>query len=415
MRSSSRVLLWCLALLGCDPAAPGGGSGGAAPGGGGASGGVHSASGGTGLLSSGGDAASGSGGQSPAGGSGGAAPGGGGASGGSASGGTPSGGASGGTAGDPSCEAGVWTGQEPAHLTLSGNTFAHDPTMIKVGDTYYRFWTGDFIPMATSTNLTNWSNAPAVYDDEYPDWAITWLGGVPDETFNFPWAPDVSSFAGLIHLYSSFSAKFGDNISCISHLSTPDIDLTPFTDHGPVVCTEGNEAHNAIDAEVGFDENGAPWLAFGSFWDGIMAMELAADGSSLGGGLQNLAWAPEIEAPVLLRRCGYHYLLVSLGLCCPGEGRSVDDLSYRVVVGRSTSILGPYLDREGIAMTDGGGSLVVEGDGVTWAAAGHSDVLVDGDQIYHLYHAYRQSNGDAELRIVELYFDEDGWPVPHAP
>jgi len=309
----------------------------------------------------------------------------------------------------------VWEGQTPGQLTLSGNTFAHDPTMIKVGDTYYRFWTGDFIPMATSIDLTNWDNGPSVYDGAYPAWVQTWLADVPGETFNFPWAPDVSSFAGQVHLYSTFSAKFGDNISCISHLSTPDIELVPFTDHGPVICTAGDEGHNAIDADVGFDENGAPWLAFGSFWDGIMAMELTADGSQASTNLENLAWAPEIEAPVLLRRCGYHYLFVSHGLCCPGEGRSVDELSYRVLVGRSDSILGPYVDRDGMAMTDGGGTLVVEGDGVTWAAAGHSDVLVDGDDLYHLYHAYRQSNGAAELRIAELYFDESGWPVPHAP
>ena len=54
----------------------------------------------------------------------------------------------------------------------------------------------------------------------------------------------------------------------------------------------------------------------------------------------------------------------------------------------------------------------MEGDGVTWAAAGHSDVIATDDNIYHFYHAYRQSNGGAELRIVEMPFDEDGWPVP---
>lgn len=287
--------------------------------------------------------------------------------------------------------------------------------MIRIGDTYYRFWTGDFIPMAKSSDLANWSNAPSVYNGAYPDWVDTWLAGVPNETFNFPWAPEVSSFAGRVHLYSTFSAKFGDNVSCIAHLSTPDIESDEFTDHGPIVCTEGDESYNAIDADVGFDGQGIPWLAFGSFWDGIMLTELADDGSATVGELTNIAWASEIEAPVLFRRCGYHYLFVSWGLCCPGEGRSVDDLSYRVVVGRAESIAGPYLDRTGTPMTDGGGTLVVEGDGVTWAAAGHSDVLLDGDHIYHLYHAYRQSNGDAELRIADLLFDAEGWPVPHAP
>ena len=40
---------------------------------------------------------------------------------------------------------------------------------------------------------------------------------------------------------------------------------------------------------------------------------------------------------------------------------------------------------------------------------------VTGDKIYHLYHAYRQSDGGAQLRIVELPFDDEGWPVPGGP
>lgn len=57
----------------------------------------------------------------------------------------------------------------------------------------------------------------------------------------------------------------------------------------------------------------------------------------------------------------------------------------------------------------------MQGDGVEFAAAGHSDVIVQGDTVYHFYHAYRQSNGAATLRIVELPFDDEGWPVPGGP
>ncbi len=374
---------------------------------------------GSGGLGSGGEAmtggtlgAGGTGGAPAAGGlgSGGTGDGGGGAPG---SGGSDTG--TGGQGDDPTCAAGIWDGSEPAILDLGGNTFAHDPTMIKAGSTYHRFWTGDYIQHATSTNLTNWSNAPPVYESSYPSWSSTWLDTVAGQTFNFPWAPDVSYFGGQYHLYSSFSAKFGDNISCITHLSTSDVSSGNWTDHGPVICTEGNENYNAIDADVGITTEGTPWLSFGSFWGGLYAFELNQDGSRKDDNLTHLAWASQIEAPVLFYRCGFYYLFVTWGLCCPGEGRSVDDLTYRVAVGRSTSITGPYVDKNGTALTEGGGTLLVEGDGVTWAAAGHSDVLLDGDKIYHMYHAYRQSNGGAEFRIVELPFDEDGWPVPGGP
>jgi arabinan endo-1,5-alpha-L-arabinosidase len=288
--------------------------------------------------------------------------------------------------------------------------------MIFANGVYYRFWTGDYIPSAKSTNLTSWQDAPAIFANKtYSPWVDSWLAGIPGETFNFPWAPDVSFFNGRYHLYSSFSAKFGDNISCITHLTANDIAAGGWTDQGTVICTTGSENYNAIDADVGLDASGKPYLAFGSFWNGIMVTPLAADGSRSGTTLTRLAWASQIEAPVLFRRCGYYYLFVTWGLCCPGEGRTVDQLTYRVAVGRSQNILGPYVDRDGKAMLDGGGTLMVQGDDVTWAAAGHSDVLVAGSKIYHLYHAYRQSDGGAQLRIVEMPFDSDGWPVPAGP
>jgi len=80
--------------------------------------------------------------------------------------------------------------------------------MIKVNDTYYRFQTGPNIPSAKSANLINWEGAPSVYNAR-PGWANDWLGGISGQTFNFPWAPDVSEFNWKVHIYSSFSAKFG--------------------------------------------------------------------------------------------------------------------------------------------------------------------------------------------------------------
>ena len=312
------------------------------------------------------------------------------------------------------CDVGVYDGVKPTPLPLSGATFAHDPTMIEVNGTFYRFWTGRDIPVATSTDLRSWRNARPVFTSGYPDWVGPWLDDVPRQTFNFPWAPDVSAFGGQVHLYSSFSARFGANISCITHLTTDDPGSGDWTDHGPVICTDGSERYNAIDADVALDRDGTPWFAFGSFWDGIMAFELDQRGDRVGTDLTRLAWAREIEAPVLFYRCGYYYLFVTWGICCPGENRRVQDLTYRVAVGRSEDILGPYIDRDGRPMLEGGGTIVVQGD-ATFAAAGHSDVIVSGDKIYHFYHAYRRPTGAAELRIVEMPFDDEGWPVPAGP
>jgi arabinan endo-1,5-alpha-L-arabinosidase len=312
------------------------------------------------------------------------------------------------------CDIGTFTGTRPDPLRLSGNTFAHDPTLLAVEGGFMRFWTGDNVPTAFSEDLLRWENAAPVYAGGYPQWVTDWKADHPGNTFNFPWAPDVSFFEGRYHLYSSFSAFFGRNQSCITHLSTDDPKSGNWTDHGPVICTDGSQNYNAIDADVSLDTEGNIWLAFGSFWDGIFMMELDTTGARKNDNLEHLAAAREIEAPVLFYRCGYYYLFVTFGLCCPGEGRSVQDLTYRVGVGRSEHIQGPYVDREGRALLEGGGTLLVEGDG-TYAAAGHSDVFVSGDRIYHTYHAYRRADAGAELRIVELPFDEEGWPVGGTP
>ncbi|HET8934644.1 MAG TPA: family 43 glycosylhydrolase, partial [Polyangiales bacterium] len=106
---------------------------------------------------------------------------------------------------DDLCQVSLSTGQAPMRPQLSGNTFAHDPTMIEADGVYYRFWTGERLPMATSRDLSNWTDGPAVYRNGYPKWSTDWLAGISGQSFNFPWAPDASFFGGKYHIYASFS------------------------------------------------------------------------------------------------------------------------------------------------------------------------------------------------------------------
>ncbi len=298
--------------------------------------------------------------------------------------------------------------------------------MIEADGVFYRFDTGRNIPSFRSTDLRSWQGNGSVYTNSTypPGWLVDfrnehgWTSGDNQD----PWAPDVIYFGGRYHVYSSNSLFFGRNISCISHLTTSDISSGDWTDHGSVVCTYGSEQFNAIDPDVELDADGTPWLAFGSFWrQAIQIIQLDQDGNRVGDDFHHVAHAGSIEGPVLFRRCGYYYLFVSHGLCCPNTteaARNINAIDYRVVVGRSENILGPYVDKNGVDMTDGGGSMMVEGSNTSgvdspYAAAGHSEVIVSGDKIYHLYHAYPYSrNPYAELRIVEMPFDDEGWPVP---
>ena len=110
-----------------------------------------------------------------------------------------------------------------------------------------------------------------------------------------------------------------------------------------------------------------------------------------------------------MRRCGYYYLFVSFDACCRGS-----DSTYNLRVGRSRELLGPYLDRAGTALLNGGGTLLLSGD-ADWAGPGHNAVLFDGSRAFNVYHAYATTNGASQLRISELAWDAEGWPVSGGP
>ncbi|MGK3996274.1 arabinan endo-1,5-alpha-L-arabinosidase [Sorangium sp. So ce1024] len=337
----------------------------------------------------------------------------GGAGAGGSGGGEGGGGGSGGDGGgdDRCAEAVLDPSSPPAALRLSGDLGTHDPVIIQAGDRYHLFQTGDRIPMKTSSDLLNWQSAGRVFDAR-PAWAAERVPGVEDL-----WAPDISRFGDAYHLYYSAST-FGSNRSCIGHATKSSLDAAgPWTDHGAVICSNAGATRddwNAIDPNVAFDEEGTPWLSFGSFWTGIKMVKLTLSGERADGELHALASRPDargaLEAPFIVRRCGFYYLFVSFDSCCRGV-----DSTYNMVVGRSTRITGPYVDKEGRAMMSGGGTLLVQGDG-RWKGPGHNAVLFAKDRAYNVYHAYNvEKNGEPTLRISELVWDSDGWPISGGP
>ena len=81
------------------------------------------------------------------------------------------------------------------------------------------------------------------------------------------------------------------------------------------------------------------------------------------------------------------------------------------MVGRSKDVRGPYLDKDGISMAEGGGSLLLAGD-TDWAGQGGCSVYTFDGKDYLVFHAYEMAdNGLQKLRIAELKWDEKGWPV----
>jgi len=90
-------------------------------------------------------------------------------------------------------------------------------------------------------------------------------------------------------------------------------------------------------------------------------------------------------------------------MCCRGK-----DSTYKTMVGRAKRITGPYIDKDGKPMMEGGGTLVVEGIGA-WRGAGHVAVLFDSDADLLVFHAYDGTTGKPFLQISTMVW-EDGWP-----
>jgi arabinan endo-1,5-alpha-L-arabinosidase len=294
----------------------------------------------------------------------------------------------------------------PRVLTLSGDLTVHDPAIIATEAAFYVLSTGPGIDLRRSFDLTHWQYQGRVFNTN-PAWIATRVTNVRDL-----WAPDIARFGGLYHLYYSASS-FGSRDSCIGHAVTTNLDTPVWTDRGPVVCTENSDDYNAIDPNVVIDGAGQPWLSFGSFWSGIKLIPLDQNGFRSGTSMTSIASRlPDeeaIEAPYIIRHAGYYYLFVSFDLCCRATSST-----YKIFVGRSASVTGPYVDADGTPLLEGGGTQVLVGD-TRFRGPGHNSILSwDGHDflVYHAYDATRR--GEQTLRIAEFVW-QDEWPLSGGP
>lgn len=289
----------------------------------------------------------------------------------------------------------------------------HDPCLIRHGEYYYLFSTGRGIPIRRSKDLQHWDRLGRVFD-ELPDWTRK---KVPE--VRALWAPAISRLSGEYRLYYSVST-FGSNRSCIGLATNatldPDDEDYEWVDQGPVICSEpGQDNWNAIDPNVVLDETQRPWMAFGSFWSGIKLLRLDAETgkrSEADTTLHSIAGrgGGAIEAPFIVRKNDAFYLFVSFDQCCQGV-----DSTYNIRVGRSEQITGPYVDRDGTPMTEGGGTLVLAGHGHV-IGPGHNAVLLGKDADWLVHHFYdTRADGVPTLQIRPLLWAHDGWPLAGEP
>jgi arabinan endo-1,5-alpha-L-arabinosidase len=264
--------------------------------------------------------------------------------------------------------------------------------------------------------------------DAIPDWIQQRSPGTKEL-----WAPDISFEHGEYRLYYAYSL-FGVNTSGIGLATNKTLDPErsnyKWVDHGLVLESKASDDFNAIDANYIEDAQHRAWLSFGSFWGGIKMRALDAKTGMLSTTdtkLYSLAsrvrpehpatqkFDPEhptlppdwqaIEAPFIIAHGGYYYLFVSFDLCCRGV-RS----TYKTMVGRSKSVVGPYFDKTGMPMQQGGGTLLL-GPNKRWLGPGGESVLhqAAGTDLI-VFHAYDATTGRPALQISTLAW-KDGWPI----
>jgi arabinan endo-1,5-alpha-L-arabinosidase len=290
------------------------------------------------------------------------------------------------------------SGGNTYHWPLTGNLGTHDPTLINENGTWWQFQTGVGIYGKVSRNGgLQWDPLPSVL----PNGLSWWRTYVPNQSGNDVWAPDVKVYNGRTYLYYSVST-FGSKVSLIGLLSASSIDTGDWRDDGLVIRTTESNDYNAIDPDLVIDANGAPWLSFGSWNSGIKLTRLGSNMKPTGSLYSIASRSGGIEAPAIVLRNGYYYLFVSVGTCCQGVNST-----YQIRYGRSTSITGPYVDKSGVSMMNGGGSLL-DGGNDRWRGPGGQDIAGTSVIVRHAYDA--QDNGNAKLLISNLNWDGDGWP-----
>jgi arabinan endo-1,5-alpha-L-arabinosidase len=306
-----------------------------------------------------------------------------------------------------------------------------DPSIIRCDEDqkFYAFGTEDLavwggtdyskklIPILVSDDLVTWSFAGSVFANpsSAPYWGAIGAG---------LWAPEVVKINNKYLVYYSLSI-WGDPDPGIG-VASADHPLGPYTDHGKLFTSNEIGVKNSIDQTVVVD-NGKVYMIWGSFI-GIYGIELSSDGLSILHGLEYaknnkvlLAGVDNgrfeisnYEGAYVRKKDEYYYMFLSTGTCCAGFSSS-----YRVVVARSTNIMGPYVDAENRLMTSQQniGTNVVRGND-RFVGVGHNAWIEDdAGEYFIVYHGFDKTKDEKEgvtnrrsLLIDVLVWNSLGWP-----
>ena len=202
-----------------------------------------------------------------------------------------------------------------------------------------------------------WSHAGVVFGAESSQGAPSWLATeIPDwsSSGGYYQAPDLLLLQnGTTLLYY---AVHGATASCIGVATTfgsSPVQATAWTDIGQPVTCSTSDTFVPADPHVIVTGAGEWWLVGGEGTGGIWRLQLdARTGLAMeGAGKTHVAQPDAAQSPGnaaawLLEHNSSYYLLLN---------RALD-----IVVGRGASVGGPFVDRDGRALLEGGGTVLVD-------------------------------------------------------
>jgi arabinan endo-1,5-alpha-L-arabinosidase len=282
-----------------------------------------------------------------------------------------------------------------------------DPSVIRANDGYFYIYSTDngeqSVPIYRSTDLVHWRLAGGAFvDATRPQWVSG--AGI--------WAPDINYIEGKYVLYYSLST-WGGEWDCGIGVATSDKPNGLFEDKGKLFTSSEIGVKNSIDPCFFQDDDGQNYLFWGSF-RGIYGMKLSKDGLTAypetkfqvapgqDGNVNNT------EGTMIVKRGKYYYLIGSSGSCCDGINST-----YHVVVARSTSIQGPYVNRQGYSIMNHPFETILTGSDTVIGPGHNSEWLVDDNgHWWMLYHGFDASNPDEGrlLYLDQILWDNSDWP-----
>jgi arabinan endo-1,5-alpha-L-arabinosidase len=346
------------------------------------------------------------------------------------------------------------TSAYPSPKSVSGTgIYVHDPFMLQDPATHHYWLYGTHQTLASSTDGTTFtytntsSPAGACTAAEGTGWLTvanhcpiigpdfsSWTGLQTPLSSNNGlntdiWAPSVLYANSIYYQYYAIPYEPSTGAEAVIGLATSTTPYGPWTDKGYVITSwtqastpppvnnpwgfRSTSTWNAIDPAPFIDADGKWWLVFGSWQDGTHLIQLdPGTGLRIDNKMYDVAArAAGEEGPFIYYWNGYYYYFAPINVCCSGVNSR-----YRTIVGRSQAVTGPYLDRGGLDLAAGGGTILVSTHGNIAGPGGGSvftDTGVDGTAslptfVYHYYDG--NNNGTPTLGINRLVFDSDGWP-----